>query len=139
MNATTERPRRQAKPLQPVNVRAVFVGGATRDDVIAGQAVLSIKDGDDDESAYWCRAIFTGERCTSFQLTKFGTGEVYDLPRNLAGCDCPDRTFKSERPGGCKHMVALKQALPTVTSAGPVVRKRDRKTERDEVTMAEQQ
>jgi hypothetical protein len=39
---------------------------------------------------------------------------VYDLPPDLSGCDCPDRTHKPERPGGCKHMVALRLALPGV-------------------------
>ena len=109
MNVTNNKPRRQRQPLQPVNVRACFVGGATLDDVINGQAVLSIKDGDDEESAYWCRAIFDGDRCISFQLTKFGTGEVYDLPRDLSLCDCPDRTYKPDRPGGCRHMIGLRQ------------------------------
>ena len=141
MNATTERPRRQAKPLQPVNVRAVFVGGATRDDVIAGQAVLSIVTGDDsdrDEKPYWIKALFDGERCVGFSLTTFGTGEGHILSRDLRSCTCGDALYRPNRPGGCRHQAALRQALPTVTVAGPVARKPDRKTERDEVTMAEQ-
>jgi hypothetical protein len=99
---------------------ARFVGGATRQDILDGAAVLSITAGDDsdrDETAYWCLAVFQGERCTGFRLTKFGTGEVYDLPRDLSGCDCPDQTYRPERPGGCKHMAALRQALPTVSNA----------------------
>jgi hypothetical protein len=117
-HAARGNPNRPRKPLSPVSVTARFVGGATRQDVLDGAAVLSILSGDDtdrDESAYWVRAIFEADVCTGFRLTKFGTGEVYDLPRNLAGCDCPDHTYKPERPGGCKHMVALKQALPTVS------------------------
>ena len=90
-----------------------------------------------DETAYWCLAVYDAGRCVAFRLVKFGTGEQYDLPRDLSSCDCPDRTYKPERPGGCKHMVALRQALPTVTSAGPVPKKPDRKTERDEITAAE--
>jgi hypothetical protein len=100
-----------------VQVQARFVGGATRRDVIDGSAVLSIVSGDatdTDETPYWCQAIYDGERCTGFRLTKFATGEVYDLPRDLSICDCPDRTYRPERPGGCRHMVALRQALPTV-------------------------
>src|SRR5262245_37076998 len=92
---------RQRKPLLSVQVTGRFVGGATRDDVIAGQAVLSIVSGDatdSDETAYWCRAIFQGEVCTGFQLTKFGSGEVYDLPRDLSSCDCPDHQWKPHRP-----------------------------------------
>ena len=107
------------KPLSPVSVVARFVGGATRQDVLDGAAVLSITTGDDtdrDESAYWCLALFSpdGQTCLGFRLTKFGTGEVYDLPRDLGGCDCPDRTYRPERPGGCRHTAALRQALPTV-------------------------
>ena len=134
-------PSRKPKPLQPVNVKATFVGGATRRDVIDGQAVLSIVSGDDsdrDETAYWCLAVYDAGRCVAFRLVKFGSGEQYDLPRDLSSCDCPDRTYKPERPGGRKHMVALQQALPTVTGTAPAaVRKPDRKTERDEATAAE--
>ncbi len=127
--------RRQRKPLLPVQVTARFVGGATRKDVLDGAAVLSIVSGDatdTDESAYWCQAVYDGDRCTGFRLTKFGGHEVYDLPRDLSSCDCPDQTYRPERPGGCRHMAALRQALPTVTT--PAVRQPDRKTERDEAT-----
>ena len=106
---------RRRKPLLPVQVAAYFVGGATRQDVIDNAAVLSITDiATGDEKAYWCAAMFDGERCLGFRLTAFASGEVYDLPRDLSGCDCPDQTYKSERPGGCRHMAALRQALPTV-------------------------
>jgi hypothetical protein len=103
-----------------VSVVGRFVGGATRQDVIDGSAVLSIVSGDDtdrDEVPYWCVALYQGDRCTGFRLTKFATGEVYDLPRDLSCCDCPDQTYRPERPGGCKHMQALRQALPTVGKA----------------------
>jgi hypothetical protein len=113
---------RQRKPLVAVQVVASFVGGATREDVIDGAAVLSIASGDDtdrDESAYWCKALFDNERCTGFRLTKFGGSETYDLPRDLSSCDCPDRNYRPDRPGGCKHMVALRQALPTVMDNRP--------------------
>jgi hypothetical protein len=129
---------RQRKPLLPVQVTGKFVGGATRDDVIAGQAVLSIVAGDatdSEESAYWCRAVFQGDVCTGFRLTKFGTGDVYDVPRSLDTCDCPDRTYKPERPGGCRHMAALRQALPTVAKDQPApARKPCGRAERDEAT-----
>ena len=111
---------RPRKPLLPVSVRAFFVGDASRQDVIDNAAVLSIIDAATNaEKAYWCAAIFEGENCIGFRLTAFLSGEAYDLPRDLSSCDCPDRTFKSERPGGCRHMAALRQALPTVTGAAP--------------------
>jgi hypothetical protein len=114
------KPDRTRKPLSPVSVVARFVGGAARQDVLDGSAVLSVSTGDDtdrDETAYWCLALYEGDRCTGFRLTKFGTDEVYDLPRDLSSCDCPDQTYRPERPGGCKHIAALRQALPTVGKA----------------------
>ena len=136
------KPLRSRKPLLPVSVTGYFVGGASRQDVIDNAAVLSITDQvTGEEKAYWTQAIFEGaggDRCVGFRLTAFVSGEVYDLPRDLSSCDCPDRTFKSERPGGCRHMAALRQALPTVTGNAsvvvPTLRKPDRKTERDELT-----
>jgi hypothetical protein len=97
-------------------VRAYFVGGATRQDVMDGAAVLSVTDlTTQEEQAYWCEALFEGDRCLGFRLRKFGGEEPpYDLPRDLSGCDCPDRSYRPERPGGCRHMAALRQALPTV-------------------------
>jgi hypothetical protein len=58
--------------------------------------------------------VFDGERCVAFRLVKFGTGEQYDIPRDLSSCDCPDRVYRPDRPGGCRHMQALRQALRTV-------------------------
>ena len=29
-------------------------------------------------------------------------------------CDCPDATFNPDRPGGCKHVAALRAALKAV-------------------------
>jgi hypothetical protein len=116
---TTSPRRRQRKPLQPADVRGCFVGGATRQDLLNGSAVLSITAGDAtdaDEAAYWCVAVFDGDRCVAFRLVKFGTSEQYDLPRDLSACDCPDRVYRPERPGGCRHMQAMRQALPTVTA-----------------------
>jgi hypothetical protein len=113
-------PIRQRKPLEPVRVSARFVGGARRQDILDGSAVLSIVSGDPtdaDECAYWCLALYDGGSCTGFRLTKFGTGDVYDVPRSLDACSCPDGTFRSERPGGCKHQQALRQALPRVANA----------------------
>jgi hypothetical protein len=131
------KPDRPRNPLQPVQITARFVGGATRQDVLDGAAVLSIVSGDatdSDETAYWCKAIFQRDVCTGFRLTKFATGEVYDVPRSLDGCDCPDAIYRSERPSGCKHVAAMRQALPTVSGpAAAVARKPDRKTERDDL------
>jgi hypothetical protein len=122
ITAPVPRVKADRKPLSPVSVTARFVGGATRQDVLDGSAVLSIATGDDtdrDESAYWCQAIYDGDRCIGFRLRKFASAEMYDLPRDLSSCDCPDQTYRPERPGGCKHMAALRQALPTVAKDAP--------------------
>jgi len=118
VNANTPASERQPKPLAPVRVRARFDGGATWQDVIDGAAVLSIKDADTGkEACYWCEAVYVGEQCVGFRLRKFATGQQHDLPSDLSSCDCGDRTHRPERPGGCRHMAALQQALPTVHKA----------------------
>ena len=40
-------------------------------------------------------------------------GTAYDLctTEEHWSCDCPDATFQPERPGGCKHVAALRAAL----------------------------
>jgi hypothetical protein len=104
--------------LKPARVVARFIGGATKQDVVDGSAVLAIVHGDDsdrDEQAYWVRALYEGDRCVAFVVTKFGTGDRYRLPRSLATCSCPDGTHRPGRPGGCRHAAALRQALPTVS------------------------
>ncbi|MCI0462121.1 MAG: hypothetical protein L0Z62_34650 [Gemmataceae bacterium] len=39
---------------------------------------------------------------------------AYDLPLDLSTCDCADATYRSERPGGCKH----RRALEALRAAG---------------------
>jgi hypothetical protein len=40
-------------------------------------------------------------------------GTVYDIgtTEKRWTCDCPDATVNGERPGGCKHVAALRAAL----------------------------
>lgn len=43
-----------------------------------------------------------------------GTPTAYDIDIHAPygwQCDCPDGTFRPNRPGGCKHVQALKAAL----------------------------
>jgi hypothetical protein len=114
MTATT--PRARSRRPRPDAVEGHFVGGASKADVCHGSAVLAIVLGDDsdrDETVYWCIAVYGGERCTHFKLTKFGTGDAYHVPRSLDSCTCLDHQYRP-RPQGCKHQQALRQALPTV-------------------------
>lgn len=50
---------------------------------------------------------------TAYELLKEG-GISYSLSRDLTSCDCPDATFNSERPGGCKHRRALAALLRAI-------------------------
>jgi hypothetical protein len=118
MHATTNEAGRQPKPPEPVAVRGTFAGGAARQDLLDGSAVLSVTDlGTGAEQAYWCEAAFRGETCVGVRLWKFGGGRRYEVPGDLSACTCADRTHRPERPGGCRHMAALRQALPAVTKA----------------------
>jgi hypothetical protein len=106
------------KPLQSVEVAAALE--ASLADLIAGHAVLSISRGDHtdrDVCFYWVKAHLDHEgRVTGFELSKFGTDQRYDLPADLSSCDCPDHIYREDRPGGCRHMQALRQALVAVAS-----------------------
>ena len=103
-------PVRQRKPLSPVNVVGRFLGGADDEDLLIGAAVLESEDSKDLMS-YWCQANTEHGNIVGWSLRRFGFAEVYDLPASLNACDCPDGIYKSERPGGCRHQVALRQAL----------------------------
>lgn len=117
MNGNTSAPDRQhGKPPAPVRVRASFGRGATRRDVLDGCAILTVRDGGG-EATYWCQAVTDGGRLVAYRLRKFGTERQYDLPADLSSCDCGDRTHRPERPGGCRHMVALRQALAGLGAA----------------------
>ncbi len=35
----------------------------------------------------------------------------YQLPIDLQACDCPDSVYAAYRPGGCKHVAALRVAI----------------------------
>jgi hypothetical protein len=47
-----------------------------------------------------------------YRLVK-ADGTTYDVctTEEHWTCDCPDATFQPERPGGCKHVAALRAAL----------------------------
>src|SRR5262249_15905058 len=64
--------------------------------------------------AYEVLSLFDGEAHVGFRLLKAGTGTMYDVcmtgPHGRT-CDCPDATYNPERPGGCKHVQAVRAAL----------------------------
>jgi hypothetical protein len=73
--------------------------------------VLQIND-----TAYEVLPLYDGEALVGYRLVK-ADGTMYDV--GTAGphgwtCDCPDATFRPDRPGGCKHAVALRAALQRI-------------------------
>lgn len=45
-------------------------------------------------------------------------GTLYDIDAQTAwggwSCDCPDGTYRPERPGGCRHIVAVREAVASL-------------------------
>jgi hypothetical protein len=121
---STYRPRRQRKPLLPVNITAQLTGGEFNaclpEELARGVAILSIATGDDtdrDVKLYWTRFLFHNGEAYAVELTRFGTAKKYIITLEDETCNCPDAEYRSERPGGCRHVVALRQALPAVANA----------------------
>src|SRR5262249_28033240 len=58
-------------------------------------------------------AVGRGRDGTYYTLLAVGSeadgpdARYYHRPADLSGCDCPDATFRPDRPGGCKHRRAL--------------------------------
>lgn len=116
MNSTQSKPPRQCKPLLPVQVEGQFIDGqpaSLRD----GVAVLEIRE-PDAITLYWTQLLTVDGHGVGCRLTKFlahcdgNEPNVYDVNLIDGTCDCPDGIYRPERPGGCRHLVALRQALP---------------------------
>jgi hypothetical protein len=103
-------------PLQPVVVvgRIITGQGMVMHDMFHGAAILEIESEGRLESYWLTLHVSDDGHIAGVRLQKFATGEKYDLPADLDGCDCPDGTYRSERPGGCRHQQALRQALVAV-------------------------
>ena len=111
---TAPRPRVKSarKPQLSVQVTGALITGLA--DLFDGCAILEIDDARE-LTSYWCSASTDVQgRIAGLHLQKFATGEKYDPPATLDDCDCPDAIYRSVRPGGCKHQVALRQALVSV-------------------------
>jgi hypothetical protein len=90
---------RVRKPLTPVSgsVRVLRPLGTIGPD--AGEVQIN-------EKPYYLTRHATGYRLTGYD-ERHAAVTVYDLPIDLSSCDCPDGTYRGERPGGCKHRRAL--------------------------------
>ncbi len=69
-----------------------------------GNRVLEING-----TAYEVEALVGGYRLYRWKGAEIKT---IDIDAQTWQCDCEDATFRPERPGGCKHVRALKAALP---------------------------
>ncbi len=114
MNTTRER-----KPLAPVNPAVLLLSyNAT-----AGSGLISIDGTVYTLTRHTDRGRTTGVRLAYVSediVDGFPVDKVYDidLSVNPPTCDCPDGTYRSERPGGCKHIVALRSAGETLRASG---------------------
>ncbi len=96
MHATTSRKPRQ---LTPATGSVQVLRPVGQVNATTGEIAINGKP-------YYLARLEHGYRLTGYdslhqQVT------AYDLPLDLSGCDCPDATFRTERPGGCKHRKAL--------------------------------
>jgi hypothetical protein len=49
---------------------------------------------------------------TAYRLTPDAEhAGIYNVAIDLSACDCGDGTYRAARTGGCRHRVALRQAL----------------------------
>jgi hypothetical protein len=61
---------------------------------------------------YYLEAVRDGGRTVGLSFGPLnGTLDRYDVDftEETWRCDCPDATYNSGRPGGCKHVVACRQ------------------------------
>jgi hypothetical protein len=103
--------RRQHAPLSPVNVVGRFAEGVTPDQLLQGSAILEVTD-PKGVALYWCEAVLDAGRLVGVVLQKFADGDRHHV--HLAGeasCTCEDASYRPDRPGGCRHVNAVKQAL----------------------------
>jgi hypothetical protein len=108
--------------LPPVVVLGIFSECVTPDQLFSGSAILEIRDAQG-EALYWAEARLDGGRIVGATLQKFADGDRHYV--HLDGptaprCTCEDATYRPDRPGGCRHVNALRMALVELAQrAGP--------------------
>jgi hypothetical protein len=102
---TVSDPRNPIKAARATRPAAGLCRWLTRPNAERAGGVLDING-----TRYEVLPLFDGEAHVGYRLLK-ADAMMYDLPADLSTCDCPDRTFNPDRPGGCKHMLALAAAL----------------------------
>jgi hypothetical protein len=108
--------------LPPVSVtgRLITGKGTALHDLFHSCAILEVASEGKAES-YWVTLHIDPEgHVAGLRVQKFATGQRYDLPADLSSCECPHFLYRGDRlPDGCKHMVALRQALVNVVKDNP--------------------
>lgn len=114
--------RRTKKPLQPVSVTGRFLKRPLCCCELLPQGspgVLEI-----DHTPYLCSYVSElppedEPIIYGYQITK-ADGAVYHIDAATRWgqwqCDCPDAVYRGERPGGCRHVAALRQALAKIAT-----------------------
>jgi hypothetical protein len=96
---------RSRKPVKPVHGSCRWL---TKPNAHHEGGVLQINGTD-----YEVFPLFDDQIRVGYRLVK-ADGTMYDVgtaePHGRT-CDCPDATYQPERPGGCKHVKALRAAL----------------------------
>jgi len=112
MNATRNR-----KAPQPLSGSARWVGGGpTQARLDDGDAILQITVAGKEPGFYHVETNKDGDTVRGYRLIKIDALEkaaTYDVELHADGlltCDCPDAT-NVDRPGGCKHVKALRASL----------------------------
>jgi hypothetical protein len=125
----------RAPPSPVVVAGRILAGkGQVMHDLFHGHAILEIESEGRLESYWLTLNVSPDGHIAGLRLQKFATGQRYDLPADLDGCDCPDQTFRPERLGGCRHMVALRAALTNIAKDNPPPKSVSHRVERDEPT-----
>jgi len=107
----TARSRGQRKPLEPVQVRVEHLAynhalGIGTVDIVSEETAQT----------YLLFANRNEGQLLGMRLVKVSSGEQHDIDMTTSPwrCDCGDATHRPNRPGGCRHVVALRQAAEQV-------------------------
>ncbi len=89
-----------------------FIGSATVEDLLMGFADLEIEDAAE-LTLSWCQANMHRGNVANYAPASLTPPRCTTREASLGSCDCPDAPYRPNRPGRCRHAVALRQALAT--------------------------
>ncbi|MCI0463760.1 MAG: hypothetical protein L0Z62_43040 [Gemmataceae bacterium] len=92
--------RRRREPLEPATGTVKILRAVGEVNPTTGEVQIGAK-------AYYLGLFPGGYHLTSWD-ERLSEVTNYDLPADLTDCTCPDQTFRPERPGGCRHLAALR-------------------------------